>query len=198
MRIALLLALIVAGCGNQMTGHAVYDTTSHDVLFIIAQQDFRDVELTTPRGILEDAGNVVKVASIEKSTATGMDGLNVEPDLAVADVSEDYDMYVIVGGTGSPQLADHPEVLRLIKEAEADGKLIGSICLGGTVLAKAGILEGRTATVFPTDEAIATLEDNGALYVNERVVESGKVVTADGPAAAKEFGETLLAKLERR
>jgi len=35
------------------------------------------------------------------------------------------------------------------------------------------------------------LEDNGAIYEDKPVVIDGKIVTGSGPAAAKEFGETI-------
>ena len=66
------------------------------------------------------------------------------------------------------------------------------------VFAKAGVLDGKKATVWssPTfKESVETLEANGAIYVNESVVVDGNIITANGPEAAEEYGKTILDKL---
>ncbi|MBW2980723.1 DJ-1/PfpI family protein [Candidatus Woesearchaeota archaeon] len=160
-------------------------------LMIIAQNNFRDEELTEPKAVLEGAGIEVQVASITTNTAKGMLGMEVTPDLAVKDANvDDYDAIVVIGGAGSPELANHKEVLDLLVDAESKGKIIGSICMGPTVLAKAGILKGRKATVFSS--GADDVKAGGAVYINQDVVVDGKLVTAVGPAAAKAFGTKLV------
>jgi len=161
-------------------------------LFIIAQNDFRDEELLEPKELLESEGHRVTVASITTDPAHGMLGAVVNPDIAVKDAHvDDYDAIVVIGGSGSPELAEHEEVLKLLQDAQYKGKLIGAICLGPTVLAKAGVLNGKKATVFETPDSVAVLESNGASFVKEDVVVDGNVVTASGPHAALKFGKTL-------
>ncbi|MDR2428837.1 MAG: hypothetical protein LBD62_03420 [Candidatus Margulisbacteria bacterium] len=36
------------------------------------------------------------------------------------------------------------------------------------------------------------MRQNGGVYVNKPVVVSGNVITADGPAAAEEFGKAMV------
>jgi len=166
------------------------------VLFIIAQNNFRDEELTIPRRVLGNAGIPSDVASLTTDTATGMFGLEVMPDVRVIDVQLDkYTMVVVVGGSGALDLAEREEVTGFVHEADQQGKLLGAICLGPTVLAQAGVLEGKRATVWSSAvsrESIKTLEDNGALYVHEPVVVDGRIVTAWGPDKAQGFGEKLV------
>ncbi|MDI6885469.1 MAG: DJ-1/PfpI family protein [archaeon] len=52
--------------------------------------------------------------------------------------------------------------------------------------AKAGVLEGKRATVFPDQGVINELEQNGATYVDQSVVVSDKVVTGRDTASAEE------------
>ena len=167
------------------------------VLFIIAQNQFRDEELEKPKEILEDAGFETDVASLTTDTAVGMLGARVKPDLAVMDAEPDeYDLIVVVGGMGAPELAEHDEVLELLSRAKEDDKKLGAICLGPLVLAKAGVLQGKKATVFKTPESVVALGDKGAVLVDEDVVVDESVVTANGPDAAERFGRELVDLLQ--
>jgi protease I len=167
------------------------------VLFIIAQANFRDEELAKPKAILENAGYDVEVASITTSTAIGMLGARVKPDLAIKDaIINDYVLIVVVGGSGAPELANHPEVLNLLSQAKNNDKKIAAICLGPMALAKAGVLQGKQATVFKTSDSIAALKNGGAIFVDQSVVVDAGLVTANGPGAAAEFGNELVKLLK--
>jgi protease I len=163
------------------------------ILFIIAQNSFRDEELEKPKQILENSGYDVDVASITTEHAIGMMGAVVKPDLAVKDANiSDYALIVVVGGTGAPQLANHPEVLNLLKQAKASNKKLAAICLGPMVLTKAGVLQGKQVTIFNTPESLAALEQGGATFVDQKIVVDTGLVTANGPAASVEFGNELV------
>ena len=57
------------------------------------------------------------------------------------------------------------------------------------ILANAGILEGKKATVWYSEAG--RIEAKGAVYVNKSVVKDGNIITASGPQAAEEFGKTI-------
>ncbi|HID73356.1 TPA: DJ-1/PfpI family protein [Candidatus Micrarchaeota archaeon] len=163
------------------------------VLMIIAQEGFRDEEYQIPRETIEKAGHSVKVASITRSKATGKFGAVVQPDLAVHEANPEYfDAIVVVGGPGAKALADNAEVINLLEKANLKGKKICAICVAPMILAKAGVLSGKNATVFPDREAVAELRAGGALYREQNVVTDGNVVTAKGPEAAEEFGREVV------
>jgi protease I len=170
---------------------------SAKVLFIIAQTNFRDEELAKPKAILEKAGYKCDVASLSTTFATGMLGAVVKPDLAVREVdAEDYELLVVIGGSGAPELAKHNEVINLLTAADDSGKKLAAICLGPMVLAKAGVLSGKQATVFKTKESLAALQQGGAEYVEQSVVTDFNLVTANGPEAAEAFGNALVKLLQ--
>jgi len=67
------------------------------------------------------------------------------------------------------------------------------------ILAKAGALKGKKATVWssPLDRSpIKILEAQGAEFVDEKVVWDGNIITGNGPDAAREFGKTIADALE--
>jgi protease I len=63
------------------------------------------------------------------------------------------------------------------------------------VLARAKILEGRNATVYHLPEALEELKSNGAIYVKDKVVVEGKVITAEGPGEARGFSNAIVGAL---
>lgn len=167
------------------------------VLFLIAQENFREEELQIPSKVFRDSGYKVTIASIERAEALGMLGSKVMPDLALREANAgEYDALIVVGGSGSPSLAEYPEVLSVVRRFAAQGKPIGAICLAPYVLAKAGVLKGKRATCWPADFALVELRRQGAQYVDEGIVKDGKFVTAQGPEQAEEFAKQVLELLK--
>lgn len=166
-------------------------------LFIIAPKGFQDRELLDTRQILNEAGVETKVASLTTETAEGSLGTKIVPDLAISDIILlEYDLIVFIGGPGALELAKEEEVTRLLTDLKVSQKKIGAICIAPVLLARAGILEGKKATVYQTEDSVKELKSNGAELVPKSVVTDGKIVTANGPAAAKAFGQALLELLD--
>ncbi|MFC1697538.1 DJ-1/PfpI family protein [Nanoarchaeota archaeon] len=206
-----LSTFILEGCSsNQINSNVIIDNevnstineinflgeTKKSALFIIAQDKFRDDELEIPYLALKDAGIDVKVASITNEMSKGMLGKEIIPDLIVKEVKiQDYDAIIIVGGSGAPELADHIEVISLLNNAKNSNKIIAAICFGPVVLAKAGILENKRATVFATDDSQKALIEGGAHLIRQNVVRDDNIITANGPSASEQFANELLIAL---
>jgi protease I len=170
------------------------------ILMVIAPEEFRDEELFTPKEIFEAEGATVTIASTRLGPARGMLGGRASPDLLITDArADDYDAIVVVGGMGSPtHLWPNEDLHRLLREADEKGKLIGAICLSPAVLARAGLLRGRRATVYVTEDSLRELQRGGAQYHSADVVTDGRIITASGPHAAAEFGRAICAQLATR
>lgn len=169
------------------------------ILFIIAQEGFRDEELFVPKHICEAAGIKTIVASLTTNEAHGKLGAKIKPDIAVKDAKiDDYDLCTVIGGPGSPTLAENPEILEKLRAFQAHGKKLAAICYAPTVLAKAGLLQGKRITAYQDDFSIPILKAGGAILSAEAVVRDGDLITAAGPFAAEEFGKTLVAILTER
>lgn len=170
--------------------------TDKKIAFIIAFRNFRDEEYFVPREILEKAGVQIKTASNKLGKAIGADGGEVEADLLIENLNPaDFDAVVFVGGPGCLENLDNEDSYKLLKEAVAQDKVLAAICISPVILAKAGILNGKKATVWsnPLDKSgVNILKENGAVYQDSPVVVDGKIITAKGPAAAKRFGEALV------
>ena len=168
------------------------------ILFVIAKNGFRDVEYFTPKEILEKAGHSVKTASNGKTgeIANGADEGKVKIDIDISDAdADDFDAVVFVGGPGALENLDNEKSYRLAREVSAKKKLLAAICIAPAILAKAGVLKNRKATVWTSvsdKSAVEILRKNKADFIDEDVVEDGNIITANGPKSAEEFGGKLL------
>ena len=84
---------------------------------------------------------------------------------------------------------------KIIQEAVAKHKILAAICVAPVILARAGVLKGKKATVWSSllDKSWAKeLKEAGCRVEEKRIVTDGKIVTADGPAVAKEFAEAII------
>lgn len=164
-------------------------------VMIIAHQGFQDDEFAVPKQILEENGIAVIVASTALTAATGMNGMQTKPDILVEDINvDDFDLVVFVGGAGAFEHLDDPLLHQIANQAHSSGKLVGAICIAPAILAKAGILEGRDATVY--EAGIEHLKANNAVYTGDAVSQDGNIITASGPQAAEEFGKALVKELQ--
>ncbi|MBM3231044.1 DJ-1/PfpI family protein [Candidatus Peregrinibacteria bacterium] len=164
-------------------------------LLVIAQNGFQDKEYAGTRVSLESAGFQIVIASKEKGPCSGKFGGTVMADIAMRDVVlREYDRIAFIGGPGAAAYASDGDALKLAVEAYRTEMPLGAICIAPTILAKAGVLEGKRATVWNEDgEQSEVLAERGAEYTGEDVTVDGTVVTANGPDAAEEFGRTLAA-----
>jgi len=169
------------------------------VLLVVAQTDFQPIEYRDTRAELKKAGIEVKVASFERAEAIGADGTKIKVDVAIKDIdTTEYDAVILIGGSGAAkQLVGNKDVIKLVQSADNYGKIVAAICISPVVLAQARLLKDRKATVWNEDgkqEEILTAE--GAEYVDQDVVVDSKIVTANGPPAAKKFGKTIAEMLK--
>jgi len=166
------------------------------VLMIIAPENYQDKEFNTAKKILEQAGHQVFVASKYKGEATGQLGGVCKVGLSLPEILVDeYNGIIFVGGAGASIYIDDEEAHQIARLANDLGKAIGAICVAPSILANAGILEGKKASVFPSEEE--NLRQKGAEILSSDVMVDGKIVTASGPYAAADFGYKFLEALNQ-
>ncbi|MBF0502538.1 MAG: DJ-1/PfpI family protein [Candidatus Riflebacteria bacterium] len=177
---------------------SVNNPSSNTVALVIAPKDFRDEELFVPLEALKKAGFTTVVASAKTSPATGMLGGTITPDKTIDHLrSGELAGILVVGGSGSPEfLWENKPLHALLRNMAATNKPVGAICLSPAVLAKAGLLKGKKATVYKDEKAIDALKKGGAEYSPEACVVDGLIVTADGPKAAEAFAEAFIKLLK--
>lgn len=91
--------------------------------------------------------------------------------------ANDADAVLFVSGQGTrDRIIDENWLAKFNLNAEK--QFIGSICSGSLILAKLGILEGKTATTYPTSRKV--LESFGVETVEKPFVAHGRIATAGG------------------
>lgn len=137
-----------------------------------------DTEFAYPYYRLQEDDFTVDVASNGGGDVIAKHGLPIKVNADVKKVkAEDYDLLVVPGGLESPdRLRQIPEVLQFIRDMDAAGKVIASVCHGPWVLLSAGIVKGKKMTCYVgcKDDLI----NAGADYQNVNVISDGNIVTA--------------------
>jgi protease I len=160
------------------------------ILFVVAPERFRDEELFDTRHVLEGSGHDVVIASTRIGECSGSRGGSVRADATLRDQrAVDYDAVVFVGGGGAKLLWQDEDALRLAREADEGAKVLGAICLAPVILANAGVLRNRRATVAGTEAG--AIEAAGATYSGPGVTVDGNIVTANGPKSSALFGQRI-------
>lgn len=157
-----------------------------------------ELEAVTVIDVLRRAGIEVVTAGLEEGPVEASRGVKLVPDTTLDEAlaHEDFDMVVLPGGgPGAKRLAADERVTELLRRLADSEKFTAAICAAPRVLAGAGLLRGRRATSFPG--ALDGLE-HGADYVEEAVVQDGKVVTSRGPGTAMDFALHLVELLAGR
>lgn len=173
-------------------------------LIVIAPRDFQDKEYLDTRTELENAGIEVEIASTKKGIAVGKFGAKVEAKDLGGIKTDEFDAIVFIGGPGVPAVRSDERFVKLAKEFYEKGKIVCAICWAPTILAKAGVLEGKKATVwmgFDPEYGKGTngvLESFGAKFENKAVVRDGKIITGNGPMAASAFGKEIAKALKNK
>ncbi|MBU2530731.1 MAG: DJ-1/PfpI family protein [Elusimicrobia bacterium] len=165
------------------------------VAMFIAFQDFRDEEYLEPKKILEAEGIKVDTVSSAKGKARGKFGAITNVDKVISEInSSDYDAFCLVGGAGCLAHLDNQPVYDIFNQAFNENKLIGSICISPVILAHAGILKGKKATVW--QDGADELKVGGAIYTGADIEIDGKIITANGPVPAKEYAKKIIQELK--
>jgi protease I len=161
-----------------------------NILMVIAPEGFRDEELFVPEDVFIRKGHSVSVSSTRTGECKGSRGGSATSEILLRDVDTDrYDAVIFVGGGGSRVLFNDMDAQRIAREMHADGKVAAAICIAPVILANAGLLKGRNATVF--DSEAETIRGKGARYTGDGVTVDGNIVTGDSPKSAKLFAEKV-------
>jgi deglycase len=164
------------------------------ILMVVPPKDYQEMEFNEPRAYFERNGFTVKTASKGTSSAIGSSGEEASIDMDVKRINlSDFKAVVFVGGEGIDELKlyQDPDYLTLAKSAVQKDMIVGAICLAPKILANAGLLSGKDATSSDPDY----IKSKGANYLDQPVAYSGKIITGNGPYAAGEFAQTIVAAL---
>jgi len=163
---------------------------------ILTEEGFEQVELTSPKMELKDAGAIVHVISPKSGKIKAWDktnwGIEVDVDKQLDEVSpDDYDALVLPGGVMNPdKLRQNKDAVTFVTAFLKEGKPIAAICHGPQMLIETGLIKGRKLTSFPSLKT--DLKNAGAKWVDEEVVVDNGLVTSRTPADLIAFNKKMI------
>lgn len=164
------------------------------MVFVYIAEGFEEIEALTPVDVLRRGGLTVQTVSMGASlTVTGAHGVPIVCDLMFQD-SENAQMEAMIlpgGMPGASNLKKNEKLLERLRKESAKGTVVCAICAAPMVLASAGVLSGRRATIYPGMEN----ELIDAIPCDERVCIDENVITSMGPATAMPFAFAILEAL---
>jgi len=135
------------------------------------------------------------LASNITGKARGMKGTEIDVYNSIKTLNPDnYDVIILVGGTGSEIFWKDKVLHKFLKEADKRKKIIAASYKAPITLAYAGILKNKRATVWIGDRDI--LDELGAYYTGSSIEIDKNIITTDGPHSTKMFVEEILNQLK--
>lgn len=138
----------------------------------------QDHEFIYPYYRVQEEGFTPVVATIDGKETVTQAGIRVPVDCTIDSINPaEFDLLVIPGGAKCLEyLRQNQQALRIIKEWDAKGKIIASICHGAQMLISAKIVKGRTISGYYSIKD--DLENAGATYVDAPFVVDNNIVTS--------------------
>mgnify|MGYP005835562033 CR=1 FL=1 len=162
---------------------------------VLAEDMYQELELWYPALRMREAGAEVKIVGTGSSpTYASKHGYPVTVDANADQISgADVDAVIVPGGYAPDRMRRYPAVLKLVREAFEQGKIVAAICHAGWVLVSAGILRGRRVTSFSAikDDMV----NAGATWVDQPVVRDGNLITSRMPDDLPYFCSAIIQAL---
>lgn len=152
------------------------------------------IDYTAPYEIFGQARfNVFTVAEKAEAIKTAM-GMSVNPAYDFEDHPKP-DILLVPGG-GVDGVVNSPRSIKWIQDNAEEAEYVLSVCNGALILAKAGLLEGISATTFYglLDE-LKRMAPNTEVVNDKRFVDNGKIITSAGLSAGIDASLHLVSKI---
>ena len=151
-----------------------------------------EVFSVTGRPLGETPFKVYTVA--EKSPVLTRGQLSVNPSYTL-DQCPQPDILIVPGGSGTRREMHNQPLITWIKAYSEQAELILSVCTGALLLAKAGLLDGLTATTH--HGALDLLKDIAPKTTvhHKRFIDTGRVITAAGISAGIDMSLYVVSRL---
>lgn len=162
-------------------------------VLVMLAQGCEEIEAVTTIDILRRAGIEVISAGLDDLPVLASRGVVLLADTTL-DLAQhqSFDMIVLPGGQpGTDNLKADKRLTALLQQMAQQDKYLAAICAAPSVLAAAGLLDGRKAACYPT-----CLDGYPKVNLQSAaVVEDGKIITSRGPGTAMDFALTLVERL---
>ena len=165
------------------------------MVYMFLGTGFEETEAIAPLDLLRRAGVEVKTVGLNGPVITGSHGIAVTADMLIEDLDiSNAQMVILPGGLGGvASIRACEAAMNALKFAADNGKFIGAICAGPTVLADLGITDGKQATCYPGCEDGM---GKALMLEGKAAVRDGLVITGTSAGCAIPFGLALIEALK--
>jgi protease I len=166
---------------------------------IITANGFEEVELTSPKKALEEAGAIVQIVSPEKDKVRAWDhdhwSIELPVDVPVTEANpEDYDALLVPGGVLNPDKTRmDKDCIAFAQHFLEQGKPVAAICHGPQLLIETGMLDGREMTSYWSIQT--DLKNAGVQWVDMEVVVDNGLVTSRSPKDLEAFNRKMIEEI---
>ncbi len=155
---------------------------------------YQELEFWYPYLRLREEGATVVAVGPEKREYKSRLGYPAPAELPAAEAhAAQFDAVVIPGGYAPDYLRRSPALVSFVRDMAEAGKPVAAICHGGWMLCSARVVKGRRVTSVPAIRD--DLENAGATWVDEEVVQDGNIITSRVPADLPAFLRAIVAAL---
>ena len=163
-------------------------------VLILYADGFEDVEALATRDVLVRAKIDVMDVKVNESEqlVTSSHKVSISGFKSIKNINVDeFNAIILPGGSrGVNNLLNSNEVIELVKEFHNKNKLVCAICAAPMVLDKAGILDNKKYTCYPSCEVGLK-----GIYTGEEVVVLDRLITARSMLYSIPFGLAIIEKL---
>lgn len=154
-----------------------------------------DVFAEADRFLPPEAHYRLEVIAAEEAPLSCSNGWPVAAHRSYREAAERYDLLLVAGGPALVERDFDPALYAWLREASARAARFGSICNGALMLARAGLLAGRTVTTHWNDAALlARLCPSARVEPDRLYVRDGALYTSAGVTAGIDLALYLLAQ----
>jgi putative intracellular protease/amidase/ADP-ribose pyrophosphatase YjhB (NUDIX family) len=152
-------------------------------------------EIALAAELLSKNFNIINVSPDGKDVVESS-GLPLKTQASYSQISLEKCKAILVPGGDPKSIVSNTEIERILRSAHENKILIAAICAGPSILAKAGILVGRSIAHGYGPEQLEFLKDyfKGAKLTDERFIADGNILTAK-PEAHIDFSVEIACRL---
>ena len=170
---------------------------------IVVFAGVQSLDVTGPMDVFSEANRFLaqqdhyrlEVIGVERGMMPCSNGLSLNAHRHFSKALGAYDLLLVAGGPQLPFMNFGPAFDAWLRDASALAQRFGSICNGAFMLARAGLLEGRTVTTHWSDApALAALCPSTQVEADRLYVQDGELFTSAGVTAGIDLSLYLLAQ----
>jgi len=166
---------------------------------ILTENGFEEIELTSPKKVLEEAGAIVQIVSPQKEKVKAWDhdhwSIELPVDVTLSEANpEDYGALLIPGGVINPdKMRINKDCVAFAQHFLEQGKPLAAICHAPQLLIETGMIATRKLTSYASIKT--DLMNAGAQWEDKEVVVDNGLVTSRSPKDLEAFNKKMVEEI---